>query len=187
MDEKEYNYKEYKQTQIREDMIMNDVEEANAHSRISRFSEEQIISAQEGNGKKAINELYNQLVFPLINDILFIVYCFFSIITLPLIYVDEKNSRIVAIMGYFALILVVLILKLVNKYAQERKCTKKTWMECISKFTLDMSVFAYLLTSIGYMLVIMDSFGFWFMYIIMCIVFFTGVYFDIIKPIFKKK
>ena len=55
IDEKEYNYKEYEQRRIRDNMILEDVKKANEVGSISRYSEEQIQCAQKEEGKKAIN------------------------------------------------------------------------------------------------------------------------------------
>ena len=54
IDEKEYNYKEYEQRRIRDNMILEDVKKANELGSISRYSEEQIQCAQKEEGKKAI-------------------------------------------------------------------------------------------------------------------------------------
>ena len=161
MDEKEYNFKEYEQRLIRDNMILEDVKKANEVGSISQYSEEQIQCAQKEEGKKAINALYYESVFPLMNNILFVVYYIFSLITLPLIYLNRDFlNKIVAVLGYLALIIIVAVIKIIDKFIHNKKFRKTHWMCCLEKFSLDTSIFAYFLTSIGYMLVIMDKFYF---------------------------
>ena len=159
INEKEYNYKEY----------------------------EQIQCAQKEEGKKAINALYYESVFPLMNNILFVVYYILSLITLPLIYLNQDVlNKIVAILGYLALILIVAVIKIIDKFIRNKKFRKTHWMRCLEKFTLDTSIFTYFLTSIGYMLVIMDKLYFWLIYIIMCLILVVAVYYDIVKPLMRE-
>lgn len=116
IDEKEYNYKEYEQRRIRDNMILEDIKKANEVGSISRYSEEQIQCAQKEEGKKAINALYYESVFPLMNNILFVVYYILSLITLLLIYLNQDVlNKIVAILGYLALILIVAVIKIIDK------------------------------------------------------------------------
>ena len=60
-------------------------------------------------------------------------------------------------------------------------------MRCLEKFTLDTSIFTYFLTSIGYMLVIMDKLYFWLIYIFMCLILVVAVYCDIVKPLMREE
>ena len=186
-DEKEYNFKEYEQRRIRDNMILEDVKKANEVGSISRYSEEQIQCAQKEEGKKAINALYYESVFPLMNNILFVVYYILSLITLPLIYLNQDVlNKIVAILGYLALILIVAVIKIIDKFIRNKKFRKTHWMRCLEKFTLDTSIFTYFLTSIGYMLVIMDKLYFWLIYTIMCLILVVAVYYDIVKPLMRE-
>ena len=187
-DEKEYNFKEYEQRRIRDNMILEDVKKANEVWSISQYSEEQIQCAQKEEGKNAINALYYESVFPLMNNILFVVYYIFSLITLPLIYLKQDFlNKIVAVLGYLALIIIVAVIKIIDKVIHNNKFRKTHWMCCLEKFSLDTSIFTYFLTSIGYMLVIMDKLYFWFIYIIMCLILVVTVYYDIVKPLMRKK
>lgn len=187
IDEKEYNYKEYEQRRIRDNMILEDVKKANEVGSISRYSEEQIQCAQKEEGKKAINALYYESVFPLMNNILFVVYYILSLITLPLIYLNQDVlNKIVAILGYLALILIVAVIKIIDKFIRNKKFRKTHWMRCLEKFTLDTSIFTYFLTPIGYMLVIMDKLYFWLIYTIMCLILVVAVYYDIVKPLMRE-
>lgn len=187
-DEKEYNFKEYEQRRIRDNMILEDVKKANEVWSISQYSEEQIQCAQKEEGKNAINALYYESVFPLMNNILFVVYYILSLITLPLIYLKQDFlNKIVAILGYLALIIIVAVIKIIDKVIHNNKFRKTHWMCCLEKFSLDTSIFTYFLTSIGYMLVIMEKFYFWYIYIIMCLILVVTVYFDIVKPLIRGK
>lgn len=186
MGEKEYNFKEYEQRRIRDNMILEDVKKANEVGSVSQYSEEQIQCAQKEEGKKAISALYYESVFPLINNILFVVYYILSLITLLLTYFNQENET-VAILGYLALIISVVVMKIIDKFIHNKKFRKTHWMCCLEKFSLDTSIFTYALTSIGYMLVIMDKICFWFIYIIMWLILVAAVYFDIVKPLIREK
>ena len=122
------------------------------------------------------------------NNILFVVYYILSLITLPLIYLNQDVlNKIVAILGYLALILIVAVIKIIDKFIRNKKFRKTHWMRCLEKFTQDTSIFTYSLTSIGYMLVIMDKLYFWFIYIIMCLILVVAVYYDIVKPLMREE
>lgn len=187
-DEKEYNFKEYEQRRIRDNMILEDVKKANEEGGISQYSEEQIQQAQKEEGKKAINALYYERAFPLMNNILFVVYYVLSLITLPLIYLKQDFlNKIVVILGYLALIIIVAVIEIINKFIHNNKFGKTDLRYCLEKFSLDMSIVTYLLTSMGYMLVVMDNFFFWYVYISMLLLFGVAVYFDIVKPLIRGK
>ena len=188
MDDEEFNFKEYEQRRIRDDMIMKEVEKANEEGRKSKYSEEQIMCAQMEKGKKAINKIYYESVFPLVNNILFVVYYMLSLITLPLTYRNQDVfNKIVAVLGYLALIGIVAVTKVIDKYIHKKQFVKAQWMCCLEKFSLDTSIFAYILTSIGYMFVIMDRSQFWYIYVSMLLIFALAVYGDIVKPLIKAK
>ena len=79
------------------------------------------------------------------------------------------------------------VIKIIDKVIHNNKFRKTHWMCCLEKFSLDTSIFTYFLTSIGYMLVIMEKFYFWYIYIIMCLILVVTVYFDIVKPLIRGK
>lgn len=47
MEIKEFDYKKYEQRRIRDDAILRDVEKSNAEWKVGKYSEEQILCAQE--------------------------------------------------------------------------------------------------------------------------------------------
>ena len=170
IDEKESKYKESEQRRIRDNMILENVKKANEEE------------------KKAINALYYESVFPLINNILFVVYSILSLIILPLVYLNkELGNKIVAGLGYLALIIIVVVIKIIEKFIRNKKFRKTHWMRCLEKFTLDTSIFTYFLTSIGYMFVIMDKLYFGFIYLIMCLIFAVAAYYDVVKPLMREE
>ena len=181
---KEFNYKECEQKKIKDNAILHDVEKANEEGKISKYSEEQILCAQKEEGKKAMNTLYYEGVFPLMNNILYIIYYVLSLITLPLIYVNDKMCNIiVVILGYITLIIIIGVIKCIEGIVRKKIYKKKQWMSCLEKFSLDTSIFVYILTSIGYVLVILEKLCFWYIYAIMCLIFIVAVYYDIVRPL----
>lgn len=55
-------------------------------------------------------------------------------------------------------------------------------MKWLEKFLIDTTVFTYFLTSLGYMLILLDTFVFLYIYTVMIFVFRIAIWFDIIKP-----
>ena len=66
---------------------------------------------------------------------------------------------IVGIIGYLLLIAIVLVIKIVDKNLKKQMLRRRPWIDLLNKFSADTSVFTYLLTSVGYMLTMMDHFG----------------------------
>ena len=95
MNEKEYDYKDLKQKRMRDEMVLRDVELANEKFSVSKYSEEQILNAQEEKGKKEINELYYTEVFPLTNNILYFINYIFSLTVIPIIYYFKNNVYLI--------------------------------------------------------------------------------------------
>ena len=188
MEIKEFDYKKYEQRRIRDDAILRDVEKSNAEWKVGKYSEEQILCAQEEVGKDAINAYYDEVVFPVINNILFVVYYVLELFTLPLMYYNPKElSVIVPVLGYIGLIISWIVLVKITKLIPKRAIKKRKWMCCLEKFSTKNTILANDLASIGYMLTIIKRFEFWYIYIIMFFAFIIGIYFDILKPLLKRK
>lgn len=131
--------------------------------------------------KKLVNELYYKGVFPVINNILFLIYYVLALVTLPFLYFKTDSSEIlVVILSYLVMIASIIVIKNVESYIKKYPA-KKQWMIRFEDFSLNMSTLVYLLTSFSYITVFLDKYCFWFIYIVMLGLFFFGLYFYIIK------
>ena len=82
----EYSYEDLKQRKMRDDNILKSLEEANESGGICKYLEEQILEAQQQNAKKRINYLYNEMIFPITNNILYLIYSLATLIIFPIIH-----------------------------------------------------------------------------------------------------
>lgn len=96
-----------------------------------------------------------------------------------------RANLIVGIIGYFLLIVIVLVIKIVDEKLKKQMLSRRPWIDLLNKFSADTSVFTYLLTSLGYILIMMDHFAFWFIYGTIFFVFIVAMYYDVIKPLLK--
>ena len=138
--------------------------------------------------KESMNTLYYSGVFPLANNIIFIIYYVISLVTLPMLYwKKEQTEVVVAGLACLAIIITIIVIKIVETLMKKRPNKKTQWMTCLEKFSLDMSILVYLLTSFSYMSVVVDKNYFCLTYFFMLGLFFVGTWFDIVKPLVKSK
>ncbi len=185
MNEKEYDYRELKQKRMRDEMVLRDVKIANEKYSVSKYSEEQILKAQEEKGKKEINQLYYTEVFPLTNNILYFINYIFSLTVIPIIYFIKNNAYFLALMGYLLMAVITVCTKIIDKTVRTKKFKRKKWMNALEKFSSDTFMFSYLLSSISYMIIYMDNVFFLLFYIGMWFVFILALYYDVIIFLIK--
>ena len=117
----EYSYEDLKQRKMRDDNILKSLEEANESGGICKYLEEQILEAQQQNAKKRINYLYNEMIFPITNNILYLIYSLATLIIFPFIYAGgKKGEEVGAIAAYFLIFSVVIVLAAVEKHVRNR-------------------------------------------------------------------
>lgn len=183
----EYSYEDLKQRKMRDDNILKSLEEANESGGICKYSEEQILEAQQQNAKKRINYLYNEMIFPITNNILYLIYSLATLIIFPFIYAGGgKGEEVGAIAAYFLIFSVVIVLAAVEKHVRNRPEGERKWSNGFHNFSNNTFALNYMLTSIGYMQVIIEGYVFWYMYAGLCLVFLAALYFDFIKPFLIK-
>ena len=176
----EYSYEDLKQRKMRDDIILKSLEEANESGVICKYSEEQILEAQQQNAKKRINYLYNEMIFPITNNILYLIYSLATMIIFPFIYAGgKKGEEVGAIAAYF-------LIFAVEKHVRNRPEGERKWSNGFYNFSNNTFALNYMLTSIGYMQVIIEGYVFWYMYAGLCLVFLAALYFDFIKPLLIK-
>lgn len=182
-----YSYEELEQQKMRDDAILKLLAEANESGEICKYSEEQILAAQQQNAKNKINNLYNELIFPITNNILYLIYSLATLIIMPFIYAGgESGAELGAVAAYFLVFSVAIVLAAVEKYVKNRPEGKEKWPKGFQNFSNNTFALNYMLTSIGYMLAIIEGYVFWYMYIALCLLFLAALYFDFIKPFLVK-
>lgn len=180
------NYEELRQKMMREENILKSLEKANECEGCCKFTEEQILEAQKENGKKQINTVYQEVIHPITNSILYMLYNLSTLIILPILYVyDTDGAIIVAVFAYLLLFISYLVLKTVENNVKRDLDKARPWSAYINKFSIDTYMFSYLLTSFGYLLAFVKKFIFWYVYICICICFGIVIYFDILKPVLR--
>lgn len=181
-------YKELEQNRIKEKEVLQSLQNANIAGEKCKYSEEQILEAQKEKTKEQINFVYENKIFPSINSIIYLIYYVTTLIVLPILFVGKiKDAVYGAVIGYVLLISIVLVIKKVENKIKKDITKEYYLIDCLEKFSSETSIYTYLLTSIGYMLVILDSFSFYFIYLIMVFIFLIVFYYDVIKPIIKKR
>ena len=111
MNEEEFNYKEYEQRLLRDDIVLQEVIKANEMGRKIKYSEEQVLEAQAENGKQEINGMFRKMVNPMENNLISFVFNCFSLISFPLVYFNtDISSTIVACLGLLELVIMMIIM-----------------------------------------------------------------------------
>lgn len=136
---------------------------------------------------KCIWNLYNEMIFPITNNILYLIYSLATMIIFPFIYAGgKKGEEVGAIAAYFLIFSVVIVLAAVEKHVRNRPEGERKWSNGLHNFSNNTFALNYMLTSIGYMQVIIEGYVFWYMYAGLCLVFLAALYFDFIKPLLIK-
>lgn len=182
-------YKDIKQQKLREENILNSLQQANECGEKCKYSEEQILEAQCQLGKKQINHIYDKLINPDSNVLIYFVYTVVTLILMPILYVNntggDKTAVDIAVAAVAcAIILVMLIIVQVIESSAKKDTEKnRRWIKNFNKFSNDTYVFGYTLTSLGYIMVILDFGLFWYIYVSMIVVFFVAIFFDLVRPL----
>lgn len=183
---KKNTYEELLQQRMREKNILKSLEESNKNDEMCSCSEEQILEAQKCKAQHQINELYDQKIFPTINTIIYCVYYISNLVILPMLYIKEDIAY-VAVIAYFLILIILIVIYMVEKRIHKKMEIKSKFLVCLQKFVDDTSIFAYLLTSIGYMLIFMKKYIFLFIYISMLVLSIIMFYADVIKTMVNDK
>lgn len=184
MNDKEYDYTKIHQGKMRDENIIKSSEESFENNVKCKYSEEQVLVARDGKAKKDGNELYYENIFPLMNSIIYMVYYIASIIILPLIYFrGSKSEIIIAIIAFFLLVFVYVVIWCIDRCVNTKKWKTKKWMQYLEQFSNNTSTFTYLMTSIGYMTAYLNTCLFIFFYIIMILIFVIAVWNVVLKQL----
>lgn len=128
---------------------------------------------------------YVQAVFPGIVNISDLLSCNSDYLSIH-ICGWEKGKEVGAIAAYFLIFSVVIVLAAVEKHVKNRPEGERKWSNGFHNFSNNTFALNYMLTSIGYMQVIIEGYVFWYMYAGLCLAFLAALYFDFIKPFLIK-
>ena len=177
-------YKEIEQQKLREEEILKSLQHANEEGRTCKYSEEQIIKAQRQSGRKKINAIYTEEINPVANDLMYFVYIMTELVLMPILYLNKTRGSIIAALIAYLLFFVILIIMQVTENSIKKDTEKnREWIKYFRKFANDTYVLGYILPSLGYLLVVLDSIRFWYIYAAMIIVFSCAIFFDIVIPL----
>lgn len=177
-------YRDMVQQKLREESVLKAIQQANECGENCKYSEEQIIEAQKQLGKRQLNQIYNELIHPISNAILYPIYTLATLVLMPIVYVYDTKVTIVAAITAFILILVFLIVfNIVENSVKKDMGKNREWMKYLNKFVNDTYGVGYILTSIGYLTGMLDSEIFWYLYTGIVVMFIIAIYFDLIKPL----
>ena len=178
-------YEQLQQQKMREQAVLESMQKSNIEYSRYEYSEEQMLAAQEQLAKKNINKLYSDKVFPTNNLVLYFVYYVFSLIIIPLLYVNENEYKVWVGVGAWGLLIVIfVVIKYTEKLYQKDMRKQYKSMEYLNDFSNDTSVFCCLLTSFGYFAEFLGIFEFVCIYSAMLVVFLIAFYYRIIKPLY---
>ena len=162
---KSAEYEQLQQQRMKEEAILNSIRQSNKQEKPYEYSEEQMLKAQEQPAKREINELYNNKITPTYNGILYIVFYVFSLIIIPLLYVNQDKFKMgIAFVACGLFCVIAIAIRLAEKKFQEDMHRESKLVTKINKFSNETSVFCYMLTAFGYTIEFLPPFYFWFIY-----------------------
>lgn len=177
-------YEQLQQQKMREQTILESMQKSNENGTPYEYTEEQMLNAQEQPAKEEINKLFSDKIFPANNGVLYLVYYIFSLIIIPLLYINEEEYKSkVGIGAWMLLIVMLIVLKCTEKLYQREMGKQYKVIECINNFANDTSIYCYILTSLGYFAGFLGAWEFAIIYGAMLFVFIIGFYYKIIKPL----
>lgn len=177
-------YKEILQQKLREESVLKNLQQANECGKNCKYSEEQILEAQYQLGKMQINYIHNELINPVSNSLIYLVYILATLILMPILYVNNvEGANVAAIIAYVLMLVMLIIMWVVESSVKKDTEKNREWIKYFNKFSNDTYAFGYILTSLGYLMVILDSVVFWYIYVVMIVVFSIAIFFDLVRPL----
>lgn len=143
-------YKEIEQRKLREERILKSLERANECGEKCKYSEEQILEAQCQLGKKQINEIYDGLINPISNSLIYFIYTLATLVLMPILFVNSAIAvKAAAITAYVLIFVVLIIMRVVERSVKKNIEKSREWIQYFVKFSNDTYVPGYILTSLG--------------------------------------
>ena len=159
-------------------------EKADLAANPSGLKKEQKMKRQKRRTFQYRNRIYYKMIFPAANSITYLIYSLAAFIILPVLYLGgETGTRICALIAYGLIFAVIIVLQKVEICIRKNTHKKRTWTELLEKFSNDTYALSYMLTSVEYIIVLLDGPIFWYIYVIMLLGFWLAFWFDIIVPL----
>lgn len=177
-------YKEIKQQKLREEDVLKSLQQANECGEKCKYSEEQILEAQCQLGKEQMNYIYKELINPISNILIYFIYILVTLILMPILYVNTVGGvKAAAVIAYVLMLVVYIIMRVIESSVKKDTEKNRGWIKYFNKFSNDTYPFGYILTSLGYLMVVLDSGVFWYTYTGMIVVFSVAIFFDLVRPL----
>ena len=177
-------YKELLQKKLRDERILNALQQANERGEKCKYSEEQILEAQKQSGKDQLNVVYSESIHPVSNTLSSMVFNLISLILVPIPYMNKlQGDKVNVVVAIISLVILLLILQKVENCFKRDTEKNREWIKYSNKFSNSTYIFFYALTLLGYISSILDSKEFWFLYSAMATGIFIVAFKDVIKPL----
>ena len=177
-------YKEIKQQKLREENVLKSLQQANECGEKCKYSEEQILEAQCQLGEEQINYICNELISPISNILIYFIYILATLILMPILYVNNvEGAKAAGVIAYVLMLVMLIIMRVIESSVKKDTEKNRGWTKYFNKFSNDTYALGYILTSLGYLMVILDSGVFWYIYVGMIVVFSAAIFFDLVRPL----
>ena len=178
--DKQYDYPSLREEREQNRIIQNDCIEADKQQRKSKFTDDQQERAWDNAAGKEIQEHYDTVLWPFINDVAYFV-CY--LVSWAGILVDRIDSE----RDLSSLTLLICIPMLLIVFFSERR-DKRTgglrpkgrWI-VITRFAKHTSIYGYILTAFGFMSTKCNRWVFLFIFVLLTLVFLIGLPYEVIK------
>ena len=170
-------YKDIKQQKLREERVLKSLQQANERGVKCKYSEEQILEAQGQLGKEQMNGIYNGLINPTSNVLIHFIYSLATLVLMPILYVNnEVGIKTAAVTAYVLILVMLIIMRVIESSFKKDTEKNRGWIKYFNKFSNDTYAFGYILTSLGYFMIILDTVVFWYIYVVMIAAFFVAIF-----------
>lgn len=147
-------YKELEQQKLREENILNSLQQANECGKNCEYSEEDILKAQCKPGMKGINCIYDGVINPNCNAVIYFICTLITLVLMPLLYVDNgKEVKATWVTAYALIWVILIIMKVVTSSVKKNTEKNREWIKYFNQFSNDTYAFGYILTSLGYLMI----------------------------------
>lgn len=184
MERYKVQYKEIIQRKLQEERVLKSLQQANESGKKCQYSEEQILEAQCQLGKKQMNDIYHELINPISNTLIYFIYSLATLILLPILYINnEEGANIAVVIAYILMMVMLIIMQVIKNSIKKDTEKKREWIKYFNRFSNDTYGFGYILTSLGYIMVKLESGMFWYIYAVMIVVFLITIIVDLVNPL----
>ena len=141
-------YSEAEQQKLREENVLKALKQANEKGENCSYSEEQILEAQYHSGKKQVNHIYKEVINPISNNIIYIIYVLATLILMPILYLNYTEvAKVPVIVAYILMAVVSIIISVIERRVKKDTEKNREWINYINTFSNDTFAFSYIVPS----------------------------------------